>query len=127
TGFVRWWAHPELDRALDFDEGLTLAVDVPAAVPPIFPLQLGVDLIDFRRLLPLPQGPLGRPVDAGVEVVFIEIQQPGDQRRSLARRESVGSVGPQSEDQRPSGRGLGVEEDRIHRRPLTWARCGEVS
>src|SRR5262249_10059812 len=31
-GLVRWRAHPEVDRSLDFDEGLTLAVDVPAAV-----------------------------------------------------------------------------------------------
>ena len=81
-------AHAELDRAFDQGEGLPLAVDEPAAVAPVLELgQLGIGGLELGLLVPLPQRPLGRAVDAGVGVVFVEVEQLGDQgSRSLARR-----------------------------------------
>ena len=58
-------AHAELDRSLDHGEGLSLPVDVPAAVAPVLELhQLGIQFLELLLLLPLPQGPFRRPVDA---------------------------------------------------------------
>ena len=40
--------------------------------------------LELLLLLPLPQGPLRRPVDAGVGVIAVEVEQLGDQRLPLA-------------------------------------------
>ena len=57
--------HAELDRSLDHGERLSLPVDVPPAVAPVLDLhQLGIQFLELLLLLPLPQGPFRRPVDA---------------------------------------------------------------
>ena len=86
--------------------------------------QLGIDLPRASPLLPLPQGPFGRAVDAGVGIVAIEVEQLGDQGLAVAGGELVGPVGPQGQDQGPPDRGLGVEEDGIHGRLLRLAGAG---
>ncbi len=119
-GIGRRRAHAELDRAVDHGERLPLAVDVPAAAAPILePAQLAIDGLELLLPAPLPQGPGGRPVDACIGVVAADLEEPGDERLALAGREALGPVGAQCQDQRPPHRGLGVEQDRIHRRPFT--------
>ena len=53
-------AHAELDRALDFGEGLSPAIDEPAPLARILELaQLGIGGLERVVLLPLAQGPFG--------------------------------------------------------------------
>ena len=78
-------AHAELDRSLDHGERLPLAVDEPAPLAPVLDLhQLGIQFLELLLLLPLPQGPFRRPVDAAVGVVAVEIEQLADQWLPLA-------------------------------------------
>ena len=46
--------------------------------------QLGIQFLELLLLLPLPQGPFRRPVDAAVGVVAVEVEQLADQRLPLA-------------------------------------------
>ena len=69
-----------------------LAVDEPAPLAPVLELaQLGIGGLELLLLLPLPQDPFRRPVDAGVGVVAVEVEQLGDQRLPLAGGEAVRS------------------------------------
>ena len=71
---------------LELDEGerQSLAAQVPAAVTPVPASEPGIDLIDLRLLLPLPQGPLDRTMDAGVGVNAVEVEQFPNQGLPLA-------------------------------------------
>src|SRR5439155_2999903 len=100
-GLARRRAHTELDWSVDLHEGLPLAVDKPA--PPAWLLELGqpgVGGLELLLLAPLPEGPPDRSVDAGIGVVAIALEEPADQVLALARREALGAVGPQGQDQR---------------------------
>ena len=122
-------AHAELDRAFDQRECLPLAVDQPAAVALFLGLEPRIDLFELRLLLPLTQRPRRRPVDAGVGIVLVEGEQPGDQGFALTRGEAGHAVSAQRQDQGPADRGFGVEEDGVHelrggRRPAVVGRAG---
>ena len=82
-------SHAELDRSLDQGERLSLTVDVPPPVTPVLDLhQLGIQLFELFVLVPLPKGPLRRPVNARVGIVAVEIEQFADQRLPLTGRQS---------------------------------------
>ena len=81
-------AHAELDRALDHGERLPLAVDDTSGGrrgPSSSLISSAIRFRELRLLVPLPQGPFGRAVDAGVGVVFVEVEQLGDQRVDARR------------------------------------------
>ena len=118
--------HAKLDRSLDHGVGLSLPVDVPPPLAPVLELhQLGIQCLELLLLLPLPQGPFRRPVDAAVGVIAIEVEQLAGQRLPIAGRQPLRAVRPQRQDQRPPLRGLGVEEDGVHELlPLDKSRTG---
>ena len=89
-------AHAELDRAFDQGEGLALAVHIPAPRAAGLEIELGqagIRVRELRLLAPLSQCPFGCAVDAGVGVVFVEIEQFGDQGLAVSGGEFVGGVG----------------------------------
>ena len=90
SGSVGRRAHAKLDRAIDDHECLPLAVDIPAAATPLLDLrQFGFGDLELLLLPPLPQGPFRRPVDAGIRVVAIEVEQLAEQRLPLAGGKSI--------------------------------------
>ena len=115
-------AHAELHRTFDHGERLPLTVDVPPRCPHVLELhQLGIHLLEFLLLPPLPQGPFRRTVDAGVGVVAVEVEQLGDQRLTLAGERALGAVMspvPGSDARRIEVSGW----KRMHPSNLTWRR-----
>ena len=47
-------------------------------------------------LIPSPQGPIGRPVDTGIWVVAVEVEELAGQRLLVTRVQSVGSKRPRA-------------------------------
>ena len=83
------FSHPELNRTSNDDHRLTLAVDVPSTDVPLRGRltlvrpqrgegefsQFLVDPLDLILIPPLTQEPFRRPMDAGIGIIAVEVDE----------------------------------------------------
>ncbi len=69
------------------------------------------DVLSLSSIIPPPQRPFDRAVDAGVRVAAMERQKLADERLALGFWQLVQGVSPEGLDQRPPRRSLGMKED----------------
>ena len=104
---VRWRADDELSRWRDDDQGLSLTVHEPAAVSHrLAGGELPIDPLEFCLTPPLPQRPGNSPVNPGVRIVGVQIEQPRSQPLAFDRWQLLFAELPQNEDQGAANRNL---------------------